>query len=57
MLLAIRGPGDVLGEQSAIDGEPRSATAVALEPVEALNVTAADFVVASSRAPRARRRT
>jgi CRP/FNR family transcriptional regulator, cyclic AMP receptor protein len=53
VLLAIRGPGDVLGEQSAIDGEPRSATAVALEPVEALNLTAADFLSFVARTPSA----
>ncbi len=53
VLLAIRGPGDVLGEQSAIDGEPRSATAVALEPVEALSVTADDFVSFVARTPSA----
>jgi CRP/FNR family transcriptional regulator, cyclic AMP receptor protein len=43
VVLAIRGPGDLLGELSAIDGEPRLATATALEPVEALVVPAADF--------------
>jgi CRP/FNR family transcriptional regulator, cyclic AMP receptor protein len=43
IILAIRGPGDLLGELSAIDGEPRSATATALEPVEALAVGAPDF--------------
>ena len=43
VVLAIRGPGDVLGELSAIDGEPRSATATALEPVEALAVPVNDF--------------
>ena len=53
VLLAIRGPGDVLGEQSAIDGEPRSATAVALEPVEALNLSAADFISFVARTPSA----
>jgi CRP/FNR family transcriptional regulator, cyclic AMP receptor protein len=53
VLLAIRGPGDVLGDLSAIDGEPRSATAVALEPVQALNVTAADFVSFVARTPNA----
>jgi CRP-like cAMP-binding protein len=42
-VLAIRGPGDLLGELSAIDGEPRSATATTLEPVEALSVSATDF--------------
>ena len=43
VVLAIRGPGDLLGELSAIDGEPRSATATALEPVEVLAVAASDF--------------
>jgi CRP/FNR family cyclic AMP-dependent transcriptional regulator len=53
VLLAIRGPGDVLGEQSAFDGAPRSATAVAVEAVEALTLTAADFVSFVSRTPAA----
>jgi CRP/FNR family transcriptional regulator, cyclic AMP receptor protein len=35
-VLALRGPGDLIGELSALDGEPRSATVTALEPVEAL---------------------
>jgi CRP/FNR family transcriptional regulator, cyclic AMP receptor protein len=35
-LLSLRDPGDVLGELSFIDGEPRIATVTALEPVEAL---------------------
>ena len=38
-LLAFRGPGELVGEQSAIDGEPRSATVVPVEPVEALVFT------------------
>jgi CRP/FNR family cyclic AMP-dependent transcriptional regulator len=53
VLLAIRGPGDVLGDQSALDGEPRSATAVALEAVEALSMTADDFVSFVARTPSA----
>ena|SRR5436190_10653995 len=44
VILAIRGPGDLLGEQSAIDGSPRSATALTLDPVRALVLSAADFV-------------
>ena len=44
VILAIRGPGDLLGELSAIDGSPRSATAVALDSVSALVLSAADFV-------------
>ncbi|HEV2032704.1 MAG TPA: Crp/Fnr family transcriptional regulator [Candidatus Dormibacteraeota bacterium] len=43
LLLALRGPGDLLGELSAIDGEPRSATVSALEPLEVLLVDAGEF--------------
>jgi CRP-like cAMP-binding protein len=43
VVFAFRGPGDLLGELSAIDGRPRSATVSALEPVEALVVAASDF--------------
>jgi CRP/FNR family transcriptional regulator, cyclic AMP receptor protein len=35
-VLALHGPGDVIGELSVLDGGPRSATAVTLEPVEAV---------------------
>lgn len=42
-VLGIRGPGDVLGELSSLDGAPRSANAVALGPVEAVVVSARDF--------------
>jgi CRP-like cAMP-binding protein len=43
IVLAFRGPGDLLGELSALDGEPRSATVAALESVEALALTVDDF--------------
>lgn len=43
ILLAIRGPGELLGELSAIDGEPRSASASALEQVDVLILPAEDF--------------
>ena len=43
VVLAVRGPGEILGEFSAIDGEPRSATAAALDEVEALVIGADDF--------------
>ena len=33
-VLAFRGPGEVLGELSAIDGQPRSAGVIAVDPVE-----------------------
>ncbi|MFI6366755.1 Crp/Fnr family transcriptional regulator [Nocardia sp. NPDC050630] len=38
VLLAVRGPGDLLGEFSAIDGRARSATVTALSPVTAIVV-------------------
>lgn len=43
IVLAFRGPGDLLGEVSALGGEPRSATVRALEPVDGLAVAAGDF--------------
>ena len=43
VLLAVRGPGALLGELSAIDGGPRAATVTALEPVTALSVPSVDF--------------
>ncbi|MFC0600564.1 Crp/Fnr family transcriptional regulator [Streptomyces palmae] len=35
-LLALRGPGDIIGESSALTGNPRAATVTALEPVRAV---------------------
>src|SRR5205085_9556758 len=43
-LVAVLGPGELLGELSAIDGEPRSATATALEPLDAHVLTSDEFV-------------
>ncbi|WP_433230121.1 Crp/Fnr family transcriptional regulator [Actinomadura formosensis] len=43
-LLAVRGPGALLGEVGAIDGLPRSASVTALEPVRVLAVTADEFM-------------
>ncbi|MER6547377.1 Crp/Fnr family transcriptional regulator [Streptomyces sp. NPDC001250] len=37
-LLALRGPGDIVGESAALTGRPRSATVTALEPVRSLAV-------------------
>jgi CRP-like cAMP-binding protein len=37
-LLALRGPGDVVGESASLTGRPRSATVTALEPVRAVAV-------------------
>lgn len=44
IVLAVRGPGALLGEFSAVDGEPRSASVTALEPVSALVVPIAAFI-------------
>ncbi|MBO2454604.1 Crp/Fnr family transcriptional regulator [Actinomadura barringtoniae] len=43
-LLAVRGPGSLLGEVAAIDGLPRSATVATLEPAQALALTADEFM-------------
>jgi CRP/FNR family cyclic AMP-dependent transcriptional regulator len=50
-LLGIREPGDLIGEMSAIDAVPRSATAIALEPVEVLIVSRAAFVAFLDQTP------
>ena len=34
VILAVRGPGALLGELAAIDDEPRAASVYALEPIE-----------------------
>lgn len=43
VVLAVHTPGQFLGELSAVDGEPRSATVSALDPVDVVVVTAAAF--------------
>ena len=43
VVLAFRGPGDVLGELSALGGASRVATVRALEQLDALAVSASDF--------------
>jgi CRP/FNR family transcriptional regulator, cyclic AMP receptor protein len=43
LVLAIRGPGDLLGEMVAVDGGARSATVTALDPVTVLVIPAAAF--------------
>ena len=43
IVLAIRGPGEMLGEISAIDGGPHSATCEAMEPVEAIAIASEVF--------------
>jgi CRP/FNR family cyclic AMP-dependent transcriptional regulator len=43
LLLAIRDPGDLLGELAFIDGLPRLATVTTLEPVDALVMAGREF--------------
>jgi CRP/FNR family transcriptional regulator, cyclic AMP receptor protein len=43
VLLVVKEPGQLLGELSALDGRPRSATATALEPVRAVALPASSF--------------
>ncbi|CCH34165.1 Crp/Fnr family transcriptional regulator [Actinosynnema sp. NPDC047251] len=51
-VLAVRGAGDIVGERSAIDGLPRSATVRALGSVRALVLTAPGFASLCQRHPR-----
>jgi CRP-like cAMP-binding protein len=44
MTLALRGPGDFFGELALLDGEPRSADAIAQEPSELLLLQSEDFL-------------
>src|SRR4051812_24860798 len=50
-VLAFRGPGDLLGDESAMDGRPRSASVTALEPVDALVCARSDFRRAAASHP------
>lgn len=43
IVLAVRGPGALLGELSAVDGAPRSASVTALEPVVAMVLSVGAF--------------
>ena len=51
-LLALRGPGDIVGEAAALSGRPRTATVTALEPVEAVAVEQERFTAFLAGAPR-----
>jgi CRP/FNR family transcriptional regulator, cyclic AMP receptor protein len=44
LLLALRGPGDVLGDAAAVSGWPRTATVETLQSVEALQIYGEQFV-------------
>ncbi|MFC8920249.1 Crp/Fnr family transcriptional regulator [Streptomyces sp. NPDC047821] len=50
-LLALRGPGDIVGESAALTGRPRSATVTALEPVRAVAVEHERFTGFLGRSP------
>ncbi|MEU2441322.1 Crp/Fnr family transcriptional regulator [Streptomyces rubradiris] len=52
-LLALRGPGDILGEGAALSGRHRAATVTALEPVEAVVVDQSRFTAFLTDNPRA----
>ncbi|MFH8985237.1 Crp/Fnr family transcriptional regulator [Streptomyces varsoviensis] len=52
-LLALRGPGDILGETAAISERPRSATVTALEDVEAVALDRERFTAYLEDTPRA----
>ncbi len=45
------GPGDVVGELSLIDGEPRSATVTAISDLEVLELDRADLLKLMAKAP------
>ena len=51
-IVAVRGPGDLVGEMAAVDAQPRSATVTTLEPVEALLVPGSAFAAFLERYPR-----
>src|SRR5579884_1542327 len=44
LVLTVLGPGDFFGELALLDGEPRSADAVALEPSQLLLLRREDFI-------------
>jgi CRP-like cAMP-binding protein len=50
--VAVRGPGDIVGERSAFEVRSRSATVVATAPVEALVITTTDFAIFLNHHPR-----
>lgn len=49
--LAVRGPGDLIGEFAAIDGKPRTATASAVGQVTAIRVGRVAYAALSQRHP------
>jgi CRP-like cAMP-binding protein len=55
IVLGALGPGDLIGELAAIDGEPCSATVTTLEPVEAVVLSPVSFVAFLDAHPRVTR--
>ena len=49
--IAILGPREAVGEMALLDGQPRSATATAVEPVTALYIDQASFDTLVERSP------
>ncbi|MBV9012317.1 MAG: Crp/Fnr family transcriptional regulator [Pseudonocardiales bacterium] len=52
VFLAVRGPGDLVGEFAAIDGQPHSASVSAMEPVEVVTIKVPDFTAFLQAHPR-----
>jgi CRP-like cAMP-binding protein len=52
VVLAFRGPGDVVGELAALTALPRSATVRTIEPIDALAVSVGDFEAWMEQHPR-----
>ncbi len=44
IILSMLGPGDFFGEMALLDDEPRSATVVAMEPLELVTIWRSDFL-------------
>jgi CRP/FNR family transcriptional regulator, cyclic AMP receptor protein len=44
IILSMLGPGDFFGEMALLDDEPRSATVIAMEPLELVTIWRADFL-------------
>ncbi len=51
-IVAVLGPGELVGELAAIDDGPRSTTVTTLEPVDALVLSRSDFAALLERWPR-----
>src|SRR5438128_3720357 len=45
IILSMLGPGDFFGEMALLDDEPRSATVIAIEPLELVTIWRSDFLL------------